>query len=106
DWSSYVCSSDLNVCSLFTCMNYLLSPAILTYKHLYPNIKLSVLGLRTDQMIEKLLGNKLDLGIGYLPTEHEDLVYVPLLIEKLALVVSCNHSLAQLEEVDLRVLQD
>ena len=42
-----------------------------------------------------LLQNELDLGIVFLPMEHEDLETIPLYKENLALAVAVDHPIAQ-----------
>lgn len=96
----------LTIGSLLTSINYLITPAILKFKHLYPNIELSVLGLRTGDIKKKLLENKLDLGIGFLPVKDEDLETIPLLTEELSLITPLDHPLSHVNEVDMRTLGD
>src|SRR5699024_5942293 len=49
----------LEIGSLLTCVNYLLPPAIKQFKQLYPNVKLSVHGLKTNDIKKELLENEL-----------------------------------------------
>ena len=56
----------LTIGALLTVLNYLLPLTILNFNNLYPNIELSVLGLRTGDIREKLLRNELDIGITFL----------------------------------------
>src|SRR5699024_9966723 len=63
----------LTVGSLLTCMYYLLPQPILTFKQLYPNIELSVLGLKATEVQKSLHENELDLGITFLPVIDDDL---------------------------------
>ncbi|TKI92076.1 LysR family transcriptional regulator, partial [Bacillus cereus] len=53
----------LTIGALLTVLNYLLPLTILNFNNLYPNIELSVLGLRTGDIREKLLRNELDIRI-------------------------------------------
>lgn len=92
----------LTVGSLLTCVTYLLPHTILEFKRLYPNIELSILGKRTNDIKKELLENELDLGIAFLPIEHEELESIPLLTEELALAVPVNHPLANRQEVELK----
>lgn len=94
----------LTIGSLLTCVHYLLPSAILTFKQLYPNIELSVHGLRTDEITRGLLDNELDVGITFLPVEDEDMATVPLFTEELSLAVPLDHSLAALEVVEMKRL--
>ncbi|MNI24981.1 HTH-type transcriptional regulator CynR [compost metagenome] len=96
----------LKIGSLLTVVNYLLPPTVMGFHNSYPNVELSVLGLRTGDIYNGLLQNELDLGIVFLPMEHEDLEAVPLYKEHLALAVSKDHSLAQTSFVTLDILKD
>src|SRR5690625_5031419 len=95
----------LTVGSLITCVQYLLPPAILKFKRLYTNIELSVLGIRSGDIIKGLLENDLDLGITYLPTANEEFETVPLFTEELVLAVPSGHPLAALNEVNMKTLE-
>lgn len=80
-------------------VSYVLPTTIQRFKSLYPNIELSILGLRGAKVTEKLLENELDLGLVSLPVDDDDLECVPLLTEELALAVPVGHSLAQFKAV-------
>ncbi|WP_309244894.1 LysR substrate-binding domain-containing protein [Bacillus sp. WMMC1349] len=96
----------LSIGSLLTCISYLLPAAILKFKHLYPQIELSVLGLRTGDIRTGLLENNLDLGIAFLPVDDEELATIPLLTEELSLAVPLGHPFSKLKEVDMKLLKD
>lgn len=86
----------LRIGSLLTCANYLLPPAIISFKQLYPSIHLSVLGLRNGDIMQGLLENEFDLGVTFLPVENEELETIPLFTEELSLAVPYDHPLASL----------
>ncbi|HLR70200.1 MAG TPA: LysR substrate-binding domain-containing protein [Pseudogracilibacillus sp.] len=94
----------LTIGSLLTCVNYLLPPAIVEFKQLYPNIELSVQGLRTEEIETGLLDNDLDLGITFLPVDDEEMESIPLFTEELALVTSSNHPFAKLQELEMEMV--
>lgn|SRR5699024_5053864 len=95
----------LTVGTLLTCINYLLPPAILDFKKSYPNIDLQVLGLPMTEIINRLLDNELDIGIGFLPVKHEELEVIPLFTEELSLAVPLGHPFDGLNEVHLQELE-
>jgi len=95
----------LTIGALLTTVNYLLPPAILNFNELYPNIELSVLGLRTGEIREKLLQNELDIGITFLPVQDKEIISIPLYQNELTLVVPTNHELTQHTTVTMGVLQ-
>lgn len=96
----------LTIGSLLTVVNYLLPPAILDFNKQYPNIELSVLGLRTGEIREKLLQNELDIGITFLPVQDKEIVSIPLYKSELTLVVPTSHSLTERKYVSIEELQD
>ncbi|KFN15180.1 LysR family transcriptional regulator [Bacillus pseudomycoides] len=95
----------LTIGALLTTVNYLLPPAILNFNALYPNVELSVLGLRTGEIREKLLQNELDIGITFLPVQDKEIISIPLYQNELTLVVPTNHELTQHTTVTMGVLQ-
>ncbi|WP_226003243.1 LysR family transcriptional regulator [Paenibacillus sp. BJ-4] len=96
----------LKIGALLTVVNYLLPPTVIGFHHSYPNVELSVLGLRTGDIYEGLLQNKLDLGIVYLPMKHEDMEMIPLYKQNLALAAPVDHPIAKERFVHLDVLKD
>jgi len=96
----------LKIGALLTVVNYLLPPTVIGFHRSYPNVELAVLGLRTGDIYDGLLQNELDLGIVYLPMEHEDLETIPLYKQNLALAVPIGHPIAKERSVRLDVLKD
>lgn len=96
----------LKIGALLTVVNYLLPPTVIAFHRTYPNIELSVLGLRTGDIFEGLMQNELDLGIALLPFEHDDLIAIPLFKENLALAVHVDHPLANNSFVSLDILRE
>ncbi len=96
----------LKIGALLTVVNYLLPPTVMGFHNSYPNVELSVLGLRTGDIYNGLLQNKLDLGIVFLPMEHKDLETIPLYKENLALAVAVDHPIAQAAFATLDILKE
>lgn len=96
----------LKIGSLLTAVNYLLPPTVIGFHNAYPNVELSVQGLRTGDIYKGLLQNELDLGIIFLPIEHEDLEAIPLYKEDLALAAPIDHIIAKEASVSLQVLKE
>lgn len=97
---------NLTVGSLLTCVNYLLPSAILKFKELYPNINLSVFGLKAKDIQKRLHENELDLGIAFLPIIDNDLESIPLFTEELSLAVPVDHPFSSRQAIDMRELDD
>lgn len=85
----------LKIGALLTVVNYLLPPTVIEFHRRYPSLELSILGLRTGDIYDRLLQNELDLGIVYLQEEHHDLEAIPLYHENLALAAPADHPIAK-----------
>src|SRR5699024_9268797 len=99
----------VNIGGFLTVVTHLLPSAILRYHYLYPGIKLSVLGLRSDEIYKQLIDRDLDLGILMQDVENKyenNLQSIPLFTEKLALAVPATHWLADKDSVSLQVLKE
>ncbi|RYG73454.1 LysR family transcriptional regulator [Lentibacillus lipolyticus] len=96
----------LKIGALLTVVNYLLPPTVIGFHRSYPNVELSVLGMRTGDIYNGLLQNELDMGIALLPMEHHDLETIPLYNENLALAAPADHPVAQEPFVTPEILKD
>lgn len=95
----------LKIGALLTVVNYLLPATLIEFNRTYPNLKLSIFGLRTGDIIDGLLQNELALGIVMLPMKHDDLESIPLYKEDLALAAPINHPISQKTFVSLDILK-
>lgn len=95
----------LKIGALLTVVNYLLPPTVIEFNQKYPNVKLSILGLRTGDIFDGLLQNELSLGIVMLPMDHDDLESIPLYKEELALAAPIDHPVSQQPFVNLDILR-
>ncbi|WP_336822220.1 LysR substrate-binding domain-containing protein [Sporosarcina sp. USHLN248] len=96
----------LKIGSLLSVVNYLLSPTVIGFHNAYPNVELSVQGLRTGDIYKGLLQNELDFGIVFLPLKHEDLKAIPLYKEELAFAVPIDHIIAKEPSASLQILKE
>lgn len=96
----------LKIGALLTVVHSILPPNVASFHRLYPQLELSVLGLRTGDIYDGLIRNELDLGIVYLPAEREELESVPLYEETLAVAAPAEHPLASGPDVELDALRD
>lgn len=96
----------LKIGALLTVVNYLLPPTVIGFHRSYPNVELSILGLRTGDIYDGLLQNELDLGIVFLPMEHDELESIPLYKENLALAAPVDHPIAEQPFVTLDILKE
>lgn len=96
----------LKIGALLTVVDYLLPPTVIAFHRSYPNVELSILGMRTGDVYEGLLQNELDLGIVYLPLEVSNLETIELSEVTFALAVPSRHPVAQKAFVTLKVLKE
>lgn len=96
----------LKIGAIYSVMNDLLPPAILSFHQSYPQVELSLFGLRNGDIIHKLLHNELDLGIIFYPSLHDELMVTYLYDERLAVAVPENHPLADFTEIKLDSLHN
>ncbi len=85
--------------------NHLLLPAIAAFHRRYSEIEISVLELATEEVKERLLTNQVDLGIVYLPLDHEQLESLNLFEDELQLAVAAGHPLAEADAIPLAELR-
>ena len=96
----------LKIGAIHSVMNDLLPPAILSFHQSFPQVELSLFGLRNGDIIHKLIHNELDLGIIYYPALHQELMVTYLYDVRLAIAVLENHPLANFTEVKLEHLHN
>ncbi len=85
--------------------SHLLTSAVISFNSKYPEIELSILELTTEETIEALLHNHLDIGVIFLNSHNEQLESIPLLIEEFYLVVPHDHELSGRSMINLEELQ-
>ncbi|MGQ0810645.1 MAG: LysR substrate-binding domain-containing protein [Nitrospiraceae bacterium] len=83
----------LVVGALSTINSYLIPPLVSRFKQRFPGIHLQVHAQPSSDIVNGLLGNRLDLGICLLPLSHDRLTTIPLFEERLALVAPARHAL-------------
>jgi LysR family cyn operon transcriptional activator len=83
----------------------LMPPVLSSFHALYPNIRLKVLELPTDELQRCVRDGELAFGIAYGPAVIEHLTLEPLFKEELMVIVSRKHRLAQETSVSLGALQ-
>jgi LysR family cyn operon transcriptional activator len=97
-------SGRLTVGAFPTFLNTLLPATVAAFSQAYPKVMVEVRDLRAGPIAEQLLRGELDLGIAFHPTEHADIEAEALFDERLVLVVSARHSLAQHRTVPMKRL--
>ncbi len=96
----------LKIGALLTVVHSALPPNVASFHRMYPQLELSVLGMRTGDIYDGLIRNELDLGIVYLPAEREEMESIPLYEESLAVAAPVDHPIASGQDVGLDALRD
>lgn len=86
--------------------NHLLTSAVISFNNQYPDIGLSIQSTTTEEAIEGIIHNHLDIGVIFLSIQNEQLESTPLFLEELSLVVSVNHELATQSEINFDSLEE
>lgn len=84
--------------------NHLLTHSLISFHRQFPGIELSVVELATEETRDRLLSNKLDLGVVFLPLKDEQLISLPLYKEELIVIVPSDHPFAELDSIELKEL--
>lgn len=80
---------------------YLLPTYIGKFKELYPETKITLSIADTQTIVEKLLGDSIQLGVIGAQIEEAKLILTPFLKDELILIADINHPWAQNQEVNL-----
>ncbi len=91
----------LNLAMIPTVAPYLLPHFIDAFRKDYPGISLKINEMRTDIIIEQLLGAKIDMAILSTPLENPDILEVPLYYEKFVAYISPSESLYHFDQVSV-----
>lgn len=83
---------------------YVLPRILQAYKSLWPETEIVLHTGTTDQLLEKLLQNVLDMGVVGGPIEDRRFVVEPICTDELVLIAAPSHPLASLPRVTLRDL--
>jgi LysR family transcriptional regulator, hydrogen peroxide-inducible genes activator len=78
---------------------YLLHLFIRRFLEKYPNVKLEVQEMVTEEVVRKLKNDELDLGIVVTPLEESGIVEKPMFYEKFYIYLSENHRLLKEKEI-------
>jgi LysR family transcriptional regulator, hydrogen peroxide-inducible genes activator len=97
---------DLNVGIIPTISPYLMPQLISKISKLYPEIRLNVRELMTDEIVSLLQKDHLDVGIVATPLDITGMVEKPIFYEKFCLYLNPNHPAYHLAEVDAKMLLD
>lgn len=97
-------AGDLNVGIIPTISPYLMPQLISQISKRYPEIRLNVRELMTDEIVSLLQKDHLDVGIVATPLEIDGMVEKPIFYERFCLYLNPNHPAYGLEELDVQML--
>ena len=92
-------SGELRIGVIPTLAPYLIPLFITGFLEKYPNVRVVVQELLTDQIIEKLNHELLDVGLLVTPLENKSIRELPLFYEAFVTYINPNHELAKLKAV-------
>ncbi|WP_235549430.1 MULTISPECIES: LysR family transcriptional regulator [unclassified Paenibacillus] len=84
-------------------LDYRISKMLIDFYHEFPKIKLRIVS--SVEIVEQVLSNEVDIGIGIMPQPDDRLVRIPLCREEYVLAVSENHVLAGRPSIDIDELR-
>lgn len=97
-------TGDLNVGIIPTISPYLMPHLISNISKKYPDVRLNVRELMTEEIIGLLQKDHLDVGIVATPLEIEGMVERPIFYEKFCLYLNPDHPAYDMDEVDAKQL--
>ena len=97
-------SGQLKIGSVLTVIDHLLAPTVVKFHGLHPNIKITLQGLRTEDVYNQLLDDKIDFGVVFLPTNNKNVDFITVYNEEVVLVAPLNKNVNS-AEITLEDLQ-
>ncbi len=85
--------------------NHIITSSVKSFHKQYPGIELTIMDLSTEETIDGLLNNHLDIGVTFYSIMDERLKFIPLFDEEFMLVVSADHELAGEDTVPFESLR-
>lgn len=86
--------------------NHLVTPLVVSFHREYPDIELTIVDLRAEETLDRLVHNMLDVGLVYVSVTDDRFEIIPLFDEEFVLVTSVDNSLASLENIRFEEIQD
>jgi LysR family transcriptional regulator, cyn operon transcriptional activator len=97
-------TGSLRIGTTHTFNTKLLPGCLARFLNKHTSVSVIVSELCAAEIETELSEGRIDIGIGYLPTEHRDLSFEPLYLEEMVLAVSAKHPLASRKRVRLAEL--
>lgn len=101
-----VVTGTLKVGASFTIGEYILPRILAEYATQYPRVKVEVMIDNTEEVIQKIRSNQLDIGLIEGQVTHADIKVEPFMEDELIIIAPSNHPLSQLQAVKADMLQN
>jgi LysR family transcriptional regulator, hydrogen peroxide-inducible genes activator len=93
-------SGDISMGIIPSLAPYLLPLFIGNFKRKYPDVKITVLELLTEEIIEQLKKDTIDVGILVTPLNEKGIIEQPLFYEEILLYINKDHPFSQQEDIN------
>lgn len=103
---AYEITGSVTIAGIASIVLYLLQPYIRRCLQQYPNVRLRIEPMRSNQTIDAVLEDRADIGMIACPKEDRRLAVSEFYNERLLLVMHPSHPLAQSKKVSIKSLQD
>lgn len=91
---------------LHTVSSHVMPRAISQLIDEFPNVQVSLQELSEEQIENAIADGVIDVGIGFVPPERDDLVYEALFTEEMKLIMARPHAFYSSDGVDIRLLNE
>jgi LysR family transcriptional regulator, transcriptional activator of the cysJI operon len=101
-----IISGTIHISTVYSIGLHGLPPYVKTFLKEYPKVNIRIEYRRATMVYEDVLSNSMDLGLVAYPQKHKQLEILPFSVDKLVLIASPDHPLANKKEVDIAELAD
>ncbi|KWW17339.1 LysR family transcriptional regulator [Peribacillus simplex] len=101
-----VVSGTLKIGASFTIGEYYLPKVLAEYAAQFPLVDLQVIISNSNEVIQGIRSNQLDIGLIEGETEHKDIEVSPFMKDEMIIVVPPVHALSQMDIIEGSMLQD
>lgn len=95
----------LKIGASFTIGEYILPSVLLDLQHRYPELEIDLLVGSSNEILQNVRQNQVDVGLVEIPCREKDLLTFPFLDDELSIVCSTNHPLSYKQTVTKKDLQ-
>ena len=96
-----IISGTIHISTVYSIGLHGLPPYLKNFLKNYPKVNIRIEYRRATMVYEDVLSNSMDLGLVAYPQKHKQLEILPYDVDKLVLIASPDHPLAQKNEIDI-----